>query len=228
MNQKLKVFIALLVVIIVPLALFFILTDRKNKADFIPKYYFETGKEIIQDGDQLIEQTTYKQVKDIKLVNQMGDSVQLNRDLKGKILILNFFFSSCPSICPNMSFHVSVMQKSFLKKIPEKFQFVTISIDPENDNVDAIRNYANKYTTHHDKWWFLTGNREEIFNYMKNELGLKLDSEDPNHIDHSTTTVLLDTDRFIRGYYNTLDVVELDQCAQDAIILTMEKKKNKR
>lgn len=227
MSQKLKVFLALLVVLIIPIALFLLLSNKRDKTRLMPEYHFPIGKEIIQDGNKIIEQIKYKQVSDITLVNQMGDTISLNKDLKDKILIINFFFSSCPSICPNMSHHVSVMQKSFLKKIPEKFQFITISIDPENDTVDAIREYANRYTTHHDKWWFLTGNKKEIFNYMKNELGLKLDSEDPNHIDHSTTTVLVDMKRYIRGYYNTLDVVELEQCARDAVFLTMEKEKKK-
>lgn len=227
MSQKLKVFLALLVVLIIPIALFLLLSSKRDKTRLMPEYFNPIGKEIIQDGNKIIEQPKYKQVSEITLINQMGDTVSLNKDLKDKILIINFFFSSCPSICPNMSHHVSVMQKSFLKKIPEKFQFITISIDPENDNVDAIREYANRYTTHHDKWWFLTGKRDEIYNYMKNELGLKLDSEDPNHIDHSTTTVLVDMKRYIRGYYNTLDVAELEQCARDAIFLTMEKEKKK-
>jgi len=227
MSQKLKVFLALLVVLIIPIALFLLLSEKRDRTKIMPDYYYPVGKDIIQDGNTLVEEVRYKQVKDITLINQMGDTVNLNRDLKDKILIINFFFSSCPSICPNMSYNVSVMQKSFLRKIPEKFQFISISIDPENDNVEAIRNYANKYTTHHDKWWFLTGNREAIFDYMKNELGLKLDTDDPQHIDHSTTTVLLDVERYIRGYYNTLDVVELEQCAQHAIFLTMEKKKKK-
>lgn len=227
MSQKLKIFLALLVVLIIPIALFLLLNERKDRTRLMPEYHLPIGKEIIQDGDKVIHQEKYKQVSDIQLINQMGDSVSLNKDLKDKILIVNFFFSSCPSICPNMSHHVSVMQKSFLKKIPERFHFISISIDPENDNVDAIREYANKYTTHHDKWWFLTGDRTDIYNYMKDELGLKLDSDDPNHIDHSTTTVLLDDRRYVRGYYNTLDVVELEQCARDAIFLTMEKVKDK-
>ena len=134
-------------------------------------------------------------------------------------------FTNCPTICPEMTSNIAVMQKSFKKKIPEYFQFISISIDPENDSVPALRSYANKYTHDHDKWWFLTGDKEAIFHYMKDDLNLLLDSDHPKNINHSNKIVLIDAERHIRGYYDALDPLQLKQCADDAIFLTMERKR---
>lgn len=176
---------------------------------------------------RLYEDTLYYQVADIKLINQLADTVYLNSSLRGKILIVNFFFTSCPSVCPQLSRNISVMQKSFKKKIPEHFQFISISINPESDSVPALREFANRYTVDHDKWWFLTGDKDDIYRYMKDELGLILNDNTPGQPEHSSKIVILDAERHIRGYYDGLDPLELRKCADDAIMLTMERKKKR-
>lgn len=193
----------------------------------MPRYYKPVGMATYEERGKIMEDTMYYQTQDIKLVNQLADTVLLNSSLRGKILIVNFFFTSCATICPEMSHNISVMQKAFKKKIPERFQFISISITPEVDSVPALRSYANRYTFDHDKWWFLTGKKDDIYKYMKDELGLILNENAAHDPEHSNKIVLLDEDRHIRGYYNALDPHELRKCADDAIFLTMEKKKKK-
>lgn len=212
----------------IPLLLFFLLDKKKDENVVMPPYYKPVGMATYEDRGRIYEDTLYYQVPEVRLVNQMADTVLLNSGLRGKILIMNFFFTSCPTVCPEMSRNIGVMQKSFKKKIPEYFQFVSVSIDPENDSVAAIRAYANRYTFDHDKWWFLTGDRAEIYRLMKDDLGLILEGNEAKDLEHSNKIVLIDADRHIRGYYNALDPKELQQCAEDAIFLTMERKKKRK
>jgi len=141
-------------------------------------------------------------------------------------LLINFFFTRCPSVCPMLTDHISVVLKSFNKKNTDIVQFISISVDP-NDSVPALRAYADKYTTQHDRWWFLTGNKDSIYNYAKNELGLKLEAETPEDFIHSQQVVLVDSFRNIRGYYDGLDVNSISKVGDDIILLKLEKRKKK-
>lgn len=228
MDKILKILIAIAVIIMIPLYLFFVADKKTDGGLHMPKYY--RIKNIVSSNTDGTggEDTLYHQVGDITLVNQLGDTVSLNKDLKGKVLIMNFIFTNCPSICPPMSENMAKLQKSFKKKNPELFQFISISIDPERDSVAALRQYANSYTTDHDLWWFLTGSKSAIHKYMRDELDLLLNADDTNFIDHTPKMVLVDSMRFIRGYYDALKPEELKKCADDAIFVSIEKRKKKR
>ncbi len=223
-----RIFIAIAVTLLVPLSLFFLLDVGKKQKSLLPGYYKPVGLATYEKNGAFFEDTLYFQVPEIQLINQLADTVKLNNDLRGKVLVINTFFTQCGSICPEMSKNMSLLQKAVKKKLPDAFQFISISIDPGNDSVPALRNYANKYTVDHDKWWFLTGNSDSIFHYIKNDLGLILEGSTLQDLDHSNKIVLLDKERHIRGYYNALDPKELKKCAEDAIFLTMEKKKKKK
>lgn len=225
MSRGIKVFIGIAVTLLIPLSLFFLMNKKKNENVLMPPYYKPIGMAQYINRGKTYMDTLYYQLPDLKLVNQLADTVYLNNSLRGKILIVHFIFTRCGTICPNITSNISVMQKSFKKKIPEAFQFITITVDPEYDSVSVMRDYANRFTYDHDKWWFLTGDKTAIYHYMKNELGLLLDSDDPMNINHSNQVVLIDADRHIRGYYDGLNPASLLDCADDAIFLTMERKK---
>src|SRR5690606_9906954 len=142
------------------------------------------------------------------------------------ILVINFFFTNCPTVCPQLSANVKRVVKAFDKKNTDIVQFLSISVDPK-DSVPALRAYADKLTTQHDRWWFLTGNRDSIFHFAKNELGLVLDADTPEEFIHSQQVVLVDTFRNIRGYYDGLDPNSFSKCGDDVVMLKLEKRKKK-
>ena len=168
--------------------------------------------------------TTFHTVKDITLINQLGDTVSINNTLKGKILILDFFFTSCTSICPELSKNMKLLNRAFVKN-DSLIQFLSISVDPKNDSVLKLRLYADKYNANHDKWFFLTGKKEDIYNYARKELFLDLEQGDGGEDDfiHPEKFVLIDKYRNIRGYYNGLDSNNVRLAAEDASYLMVEK-----
>lgn len=168
--------------------------------------------------------TTYHTVNDIRLISQLGDTVSINETLKGKILIINFFFTSCVTICPELTKNMKLLNKAY-KKNDTSIRFLSISVDPDNDSVIRLRQYADKYDANHDKWLFLTGNKNEIYHFARKELFLKLEEGDGGQDDfiHPDKFILVDKYRNIRGYYNGLDSNNIRACAEDAAYLMVEK-----
>lgn len=177
---------------------------------------------VTRDGKTQYD-TAYHRVAELQGINQLGDTVALNKDLKGKLLVIDFFYTTCHSICPRLSSGMQLLLKSYIKKNPGWVQFVSITVDPARDSVAALRQYADRYTKEHDKWWFVTGNKDSIFNYAKNELGLVLDDADhPGDYIHTNKMVLIDADRHIRGYYDGLDTFALRRLADDVALVALQ------
>ncbi len=228
-NKTLKYIIGIAVAMVLPLSFYFITRQFSDGRLKIPAYYgVDRINTITQDG-KTVNDTIFHKVADITLTNQLGQRVSLNKDLKGKILVIDFIFTSCPTVCPQLSGNMKDLQKAYIKKNPDLVQFISISVDPARDSVPALRAYADRFHADHDRWWFLTGSRDSIFNYAKNELGLILgDADVPGDFVHSQKFVLLDTARNIRGYFNGQDKAEAKQVADDIYILNVEKRKKGR
>jgi len=169
-------------------------------------------------------------------VNQLGDSVSLY-DHQGKIIILDFFFTSCGSICPRLTNNMSKLQRSFSrggdehKKIDTSVvQFISISVDPERDSVAVLRDYANKMNLSSDNWWLLTGNRDSIYKFAFEEMKVDSFSMEPVNPDfvHTSRFILLDKKMQVRGYYNGLDSTSLLKLAKDVGYIMLEKDRTKK
>ena len=124
--------------------------------------------------------------------------------------------------------NMTMLQRAF-RKNDTTVHLLSISVDPANDSVQALRSYADNIGVNHDHWWFLTGDRQAIYDYARNHLKLLAKPADGGieELNHSQTLVLLDKDRYVRGYYDGLDTASLKHCADDIILLSLEKKRKK-
>lgn len=212
---------------VLPLSLFLIMRSLSDGKLNIPPYYrIDNVYSRMVNGKEVTD-TVFHQIRDLRLTNQLGEQVSLNDDLEGKILVIDFIFTTCSSVCPRITANMSDLQKSFIKKNPDLVQFVSVTVDPARDSVQALRAYADRFHADHDRWWFLTGDQEEIFRFAREELGLKLQPADanPGQFDHSEKFVLIDSRRYIRGYYDGTDPAQMPEIADAIIVLSMEKHK---
>lgn len=196
----------------------------KDKLAMPPRYHAERVVQLQDEHGTTYYDTVYHAVSDVHLQNQSGDSVYLNKNLEGKILIVETFFANCATICPRLTGNMAIFQKAF-KRNDSTVQLISISIDPQRDSFKALRSYAQQYKANPDHWWFLTGDSHEIYRYLHDELKLKINPLEASAeaLDHTPTLVLIDKYRVIRGYYNGLDTSALKKCADDIGLLSMEK-----
>jgi protein SCO1 len=227
-----KFFLGIAVAVLLPLS-FYLVTNELSKGKVkMPGHYKVDSVVNREVSGQTIEDTIYHRVSDLVLTNQLGQVVNIDSMLKGKILVFDFFFTSCPSICPKLTTHMKLLQTSF-KKDPKKeasldtvVQFISITVNPERDTFQLLRAYADRYGVNHDNWWFLTGDKRTIYNFARHELGVTTGPGDGGAEDfiHTEKFVLVDKDRFIRGYYNGTQDTDVRKCADDIVLLTMENK----
>lgn len=222
--MKFRGIITLLLVLILPLTGYYIAKFYSKDAVHMPRHYFYDDVQTIQKRGDTVDDTLWHEVKNISFTNQMGKTVSLE-DLKGKVLVINFFFTRCPSICPGLTKNMKKLQDSF-KNNPDIVQFISISIDPEYDSVQHLRKFANRFDVNHDTWWFVTGNKKAIYDFALHEIKANIaDTNVDTAFIHTENFFLLDSNRVVRGWYNGFDTLKLAQLARDIPILMLEKGK---
>jgi len=184
----------------------------------------ETIKKIV-DGKEVVD-TVYHTIPDFKFVNQNGDTVTA-QNFNDKIYVADFFFTTCPTICP-------VMKKQ-MKKVYEKFKgenevaILSHTIDPDHDTPSVLKEYAKDLGVTSTQWMFVTGQREKIY-----EIGEKqylvvagADSTAPGGYIHSGAFVLVDKQKRVRGMYNGTDEAGTQRLIADIERLREEYKNEK-
>ena len=234
MNKKAA--LALLIAIILPVLCYYAVKWTSEEAIVMPRRYFMDSVITNTVDGKTTTDTIWHKTENITLVNQLGDTVSLY-DIQNKVIVADFFFTRCPSICPTLTRNMERMQQSFShfnegRRVIDSsiVHFVSFSIDPERDTVPALKKYADRFGIDHDNWWMLTGPKKKIYDFALNEVKLGLvDGEgvDTSFI-HSQKMVLIDKDHIVRGYYNGLDTLELSVLARDVALLMLEKDKSKK
>jgi protein SCO1/2 len=198
-----------------------------------PKFFPDSVVEKVKDGKTSFD-TVWHRIPDFTFTNQLGQPLSLH-DLDGKILVVNTFFTRCPNICPGLTRNIKGLQRSFENPKRKKFgdtsvvYFLSFSIDPERDSVEALKRWADRFFVNSDSWSLLTGQRDDIYQLLLKEF--KLATEHGGNVDtnfiHSEKVMLVDRNRVIRGYYNGLDSASLGDLAEDIGKLYLEKDKSR-
>jgi len=228
-------FYALMLAVLIPLVCYLIVKRYSESAISMPPHYFADSVVVSTKNGKKVTDTIWHKVPDFKLVNQLGDSVSLSQ-LKGKLVVADFFFTHCPTICPSLTVNMRKLQQGITNsrrvgdKTPDFFHLLSFSIDPERDSVPRLKAWADRFQVNPEQWWLLTGTKKEIYDLAINEMKLGIvDGEgvDTNFI-HTDHFVLIDTNRHVRGYYHGLDSVSLSKLSRDIILLSMEKDRTKK
>ncbi len=156
-------------------------------------------------------------VADFQLKSSDAQDVSLI-DLKGKVWVADFMFTSCGSICPMMTKNMNILHRSFHDNVDVKL--VSISVNPEGDSPEVMGAYARKYRIDTHQWYFLTGTRDAITKLVIESFKLG-DIKEP--IFHSSYFALVDRSANIRGYYDGTDVSAIKRISQDLTQLLKEK-----
>ena len=161
-------------------------------------------------------------IPEFQLINQKGKIIS-EKDLNDKVTVVDFFFTTCPGICPKMTSNMLLVQDAFLED--DDILILSHSVTPEYDSAQVLNNYASAKGIISDNWHLLTGERSVIYDLGRNQyfveenLGLEKDADD---FIHTENFVLVDQKRRIRGIYNGLNKSSVNQLIAD--IKTLKKK----
>ena len=215
-GKRKKFLLFLLLLVALPATLFFLRTG-KHTFGSLP-YLGE--KEVNGPGD-----TTYFTVPPFRFVNENG-RVITDRDLEGKILVVDFFFTRCTTICPKMSVQMQQLQLKLDDPAFDEVLFLSHTVDPENDTPEVLHEYARKLQADSARWRFLTGAKADL--YLQGSEGYHVAAREevmqPGGFLHSELFVLVDKDRHIRGYYDGTTMKGMNDCANDIKMLLKEEK----
>ena len=228
MNRK--AMYSLMLAALVPLLCYFIIKRYSESALLMPRHYLEDSLVSRTEKGKKVFDTVWHELPAFSLLNQMGDTVSWD-GLKGKVVVADFFFTHCPTICPALTNNMHTLQQSINNaqrvgdKTPDFLHFLSFSIDPERDSVPRLKQWADRFQVNPEQWWLLTGDKKEIYDFAINDM--KIGVVDGEGVDtsfiHTDHFVLIDTNRHVRGYYHGLDSASLRQLSNDIIFLTMEK-----
>lgn len=197
--------------VILAITIIIAFSSCQQESQPLPKYGFSD----VVDGD-----TLHHKIPDFEFVNQENKLVD-NESLSDFIYVSDFFFRNCPTICPKV--------KKQMLKIYDKYEddpmvkFVSHTIDPKRDTVEALKVYAEKLGVDHDKWFFLTGDKDEIYDIADDYFNIAIeDSSVPGGFDHSGKIILTDKEGHIRAFCEGTDPESIPQFIKDVSTLLDE------
>lgn len=159
-------------------------------------------------------------VSQFRLVDQHGDTIT-REDLEGKITVVNFFFTSCQGICPEMNGKISQVVEDFEGQ--EKVQFFSHTVDPSYDTVEVLRNYAERFPATEEQWHFLTGSKDEIYRLARRSyFAVKSRSEakgEKSDFIHTENVILVGPELRLRGFYTGTSDKSMEELKEDIRIL---------
>lgn len=245
---------ALILAVLLPLVSYFIIKQFSVGALDIPQPVFsDTTISRVVNG-KIKNETIWHKLPDFTLTNQDGKQVSLHDMVKldpetgdtiPKIVVANFFFTHCATICPGMTANIKKLQESIKKsqKVGDRtadfVQFLSFSVDPDRDSVVALKKWADRFQINPENWWLLTGDKKTIYDLSLKHMNLSV--QDPQGVDtgffHTDVIVLIDRDRVVRmprdGFgnprtYRASEEKDLIKLSEDIVLLMLEKDKKKK
>lgn len=211
----------LICILLLPILIFMFLRGFGTNEYELPIFFEKGVDNPFQECP--ITDTTQHYIPDFAFTNQEGNTVG-KAQMEGKITIVDFFFTSCPSICPDMSREMERVNDMFRDE--PRVQIFSISIDPEYDTPAILKEYADRHYAQAGKWDFLTGDKLETYRLAR--CGFVIPTLDGNGVPddfvHSDKFILVDELGRIRGYYSGTNREDVDLLMLEAKILLHGKK----
>ena len=177
---------------------------------------YMVSKELVEENIQFIKK--YHKIKDFSMKNQNGRIIT-QEFYNDKIYVADFFFTTCPTICPIMTENMSYVQEKI--KNDSDVLLLSFSVTPEIDSVEQLKKYALEKNVIDSKWNLVTGNKKDIYNLARTSYLVAKTNGDGGKYDmiHTENFVLVDKEKRIRGFYDGTNSIEMDQLLNDIKIL---------
>lgn len=211
----------LLAILILPSALYLLLTTGKHNIKSLQFFGPKSTVEKNVNG-KIVVDTVYHSIRPFTLLDQ--DSTEFNSvaRLKDKIYVVNFFFTSCPTICKETQSLLRTVQERFSNF--EDVDLLSITVDPDNDTPSKLNEFSKIVGANKDQWFFLTGNRDYIYELASKDflLNASKDSTAPGGFLHSDMMLLIDRNQHIRGMFEGSSAKDVKRLIDEVKVLIAE------
>ena len=170
------------------------------------------------DGVEITD-TIYPKVPFFHYTNEFGKEIT-STQLKGKVWVADFFFTSCQTICPIMTTNLKRLNQS-TQDLKDQIQFISFTIDPERDTPATLNRYKAHHGINSSNWTFLTGDEENthLLGIENFQIFAGRDEESQGGFAHSGAFTLVDKEGFVRGVYLGTDPKQVEQLEKDVRLL---------
>jgi protein SCO1/2 len=206
-----------LVFSILSVIIIYLIYDALKPQERLPIYQPNMVNPELVDST-LLDVKKYHTIADFRLINQNGDTVT-QRNYQNKIYVADFFFTTCPTICPIMTRNMAEIQENILAD--EEVLLLSHSVTPQIDSVQRLKKYAEEKGVIDAKWNLVTGDKKQIYELArKSYLAVKTDGDGgPYDMIHTENFILVDKERRIRGFYDGTNKEEVEKLLNDLAIL---------
>lgn len=219
-------FIVIGFLLVIGITITYMMTKPKEKP--LPVINPVNLEEEMVDPDLLMERKGYGHtIGDFSFTDQNGKAITQN-DVKGHVYVAEYFFTTCGSICPVMNEQMTRVHEAY--KDEDEFEILSFTVDPEVDNVERMKAYAEQHNADADQWHFLTGEKEKLYELARKSFFVlkPAEAENKNSPDvkfdfiHTNNFVLVDRKMRIRGYYDGTSTSSVDSLIHDVSRLLKE------
>lgn len=221
--MKRILFLGFLFMVLVPIGYYFLNGNARQKS--LPVINPIDVQEEMVDPEMLRIGRGHR-IGAFQFQNQDGVLITAD-DMKGKVSVVEYFFTTCKSICPVMNSQMQRVQRKFSSN--DKVGIFSFTVDPQTDTVAQMKRYAIKHQARSGQWHFLTGDKADLYTLARKSFFVLKPAEAQNLGDagsdfiHTNNFVLVDPQLRIRGYYDGTNAHEVDDLIRDIDLLLQER-----
>jgi protein SCO1/2 len=214
--SKSKRIAILIAILFLPSLAYLLLKTGKNNFKHLAIY---GPRDVAANG----KDTIYHSLPPFSFINQDGQNVT-DATYTGRIFVANFFFTSCKTICPEMTIQMNRVLLKF-KKNPQ-ILLLSHTVDPEHDSVPVLKNYASVHNIDSKRWALVTGPKKAIYDHARYGYFISALNGDggPTDFIHDDKLILIDKEKHIRGYYDGTKPKEVNRLLDEINVLLGEYK----
>ena len=204
---------AILIAIIGITIAYFMIDEPKHLKVFNP---IDINPDLFDESLRNVDK--FHRVGSFNLTNQIGKEIT-EKDYKGEIYVTDFFFVTCPTICPNMTKQMNRVYDEFIDN--KDISFLSHTVMPVADSVPVLKQYATDLGINADKWNFVTGDKKQIYNLARKTYFAAVTEGDGgvNDFVHTENFVLVDKEKRLRGFYDGTSKEDVDRLITDIYTL---------
>ena len=201
----------------ISIVILFLIYDALKPEKRLPVYQPNMVNPELVDST-LVDVKKYHTISDFQLINQNGDTIDQD-SYANKIYVADFFFTTCPTICPIMTKNMAEIQGSILEE--DEIMLLSHSVTPGIDSVPRLKAYAKEKGVIDAKWNLVTGDKKQIYELArKSYLAVKTDGDGgPYDMIHTENFILVDKEKRIRGFYDGTNREEVKKLLDDLATL---------